>query len=221
MLASALWAILGGVRHQWKRLVGRWRASPIPPDAGYVFTADYCTWLAPSWSQHLAAFRGIPHLRFLEIGSFEGRSAIWFLEHILTHPTASITCVDSFSRRNGETRFDHNIRVSGFAGKVTKRKGRSDEILGTLPPASFDAIYVDGSHMAVDVLMDAVSSWLLLKPGGLLIFDDYGWRMDAPPLKRPQMAIDLFLAAFGGQLELLHKEWQVIVRKTLAARMAA
>ena len=36
-------------------------------------------------------------------------------------------------------------------------------------------VYVDGSHHARDVLQDAVLAWGLLRPGGYMIFDDYGW----------------------------------------------
>ena len=36
-----------------------------------------------------------------------------------------------------------------------------------------DLIYIDGSHLAKDVLSDAILSWKLLKPSGVMIFDDY------------------------------------------------
>lgn len=39
----------------------------------------------------------------------------------------------------------------------------------------FDLIYIDGSHMRVDVMMDAVLAWPLLKAGGVMVFDDYEW----------------------------------------------
>lgn len=39
----------------------------------------------------------------------------------------------------------------------------------------FDLVYIDGSHMRVDVLVDAVLAWPLLQPGGLMVFDDYEW----------------------------------------------
>ena len=37
---------------------------------------------------------------------------------------------------------------------------------------SFDFIYVDASHRAPDVLLDAVLAFQLLRIGGLIIFDD-------------------------------------------------
>ena len=181
---------------------------------GYVFTTDYVSWLAPTWEKHLEGFRAKNDVKILEIGSFEGRSAIWFLENILTHPTSSITCVDIFSPRC-EKLFDHNIKISGFSDKVLKMKGRSESIAVTLTEKSFDIVYIDGSHLAPNVLMDAVASWVLLKEGVIMIFDDYEWEPDKPPEKRPQIAIDIFLRVFRHQVELLHKGYQVIVRKSV------
>jgi uncharacterized protein (DUF1800 family) len=59
---------------------------------------------------------------------------------------------------------------------------------------------------------------LILQHGGLLIFDDYAWQPELPPLDRPQMAIDAFLRAFSTEYELLHQEYQVIVRKRMLHR---
>jgi hypothetical protein len=35
-------------------------------------------------------------VNFLELGSYEGRSTVWMLESLLTHPQSHITCVDPF-----------------------------------------------------------------------------------------------------------------------------
>jgi predicted O-methyltransferase YrrM len=128
-----------------------------------------------SWTGLLEEYQGQANLRMLEIGSYEGRSAVWFLENILTHPTARIVCVDLFTRLPFELRFDHNIRISGVGDKVTKMKGRSETVLSSLLLDHFDIIYVDGSHRATGVLMDAMLSWYALKNGGVMIFDDYLW----------------------------------------------
>ena len=154
----------------------------------------------------------------LEIGSFEGRSAAWFLEHVLTDEAAEIVCVDVFSQPGLEARFDHNVRLADRHGRARKLKGKSADVLATLEPASFDAIYVDGGHDAATVSLDSLLAWKLLKPGGILIFDDYLWEPERPPSGRPQLAIDLFREAMGDALEVLHAGYQVIVRKREARR---
>jgi predicted O-methyltransferase YrrM len=182
--------------------------------ADYSFTKDYVSSNVSEWGRLLAVYQGQPAVRMLEIGSYEGRSTLWFLTSILTHPTSGIVCMDPFIQASRELRFDHNIRIAGVVEKVTKRKGRSEDLLAQLPRDSFDIIYVDGSHQALNVLFDAVSSWFLLKTGGVLIFDDYLLDMEKPRSQRPQPAIDLFLESFEGRYELLSKAWQVILRKS-------
>jgi predicted O-methyltransferase YrrM len=185
--------------------------------SGCSFSTDWVSRPAPLWTRYLGELRGLENVHLLEIGSSEGRSAIWFLDNVLTHPTSSITCVDVFSARVKETRFDHNTKLSGFSNKVTKIKGRSQEVLKLLREGSYDVIYIDGSHRAADVHVDALLSWALLKPGGIIIFDDYAWKPEKPPEARPQMGIDAFLNDFRFQVEILHKGYQVIVRRKHSA----
>jgi hypothetical protein len=173
----------------------------------YVFTTDWVTPHERTWVETLTLFKGRPNVRALEIGSYEGRSAIWFLENILTDPSSSIITIDLF---NGpfEQVFDRN--VSGFKNQVTKIKAPSHEALRPLKPGSFDFIYVDGSHVAKDVFLDAALSWDLLKPGGVLIFDDYELK---GPAGEPKPALDAFLNVFNPYVEVKHKGAQLIVKK--------
>jgi predicted O-methyltransferase YrrM len=184
----------------------------------YSFTQDYMSGNVPIWTQHLSEIRGKENIHLLEVGSFEGRSAIWFLQNVLTHPSSTVTCVDLFRVPHApfcmrEIRFDHNIAASGFSSRVTKVKARSQEVLKLLREDSYNIIYIDGSHRAADVQSDASLSWPLLKRNGIIIFDDYLWHLEWPVEERPQMGIDNFLSSVGSQLEILHKGWQVIGKR--------
>lgn len=152
----------------------------------------------------------------LEIGSYEGRSAVWFLENIVTHPTSRLVCVDIFSDTRRRMRFDHNVKCRRVEARVDKRSGRSEAVLPQLQGQSFDLIYVDGSHEAPFVLLDGMLSWELLKPGGILAFDDYRWKPELPPERRPQLAIDLFLRGHAGKYKLVRQDDQVVIEKTIA-----
>jgi len=188
-------------------------ARPYAKD--YDFTTDWFTGNIPVWQQVLAPFKGKPGVSYLEIGLWEGRSALWVLENILTHPTARLTGIDVFT---GEVkqRYLANLRLSGFANKATTIVGPSQEEVRKLPLASFDIVYVDGSHAAGDVLADAIQSWAVLRPGGLLIFDDYKWSgySTVLPLElRPGAAIDVFVLSQRHSLELVQRGYQMIARK--------
>lgn len=186
---------------------------PEKTSARYDFTYDWFTSNLPVWEKVLAAYRDKPEVHYLEVGIFEGRAVIWMLENVLTHPSSRVTAVDFFPEDLQE-KFEANVRSSGFAEKITTINGLSQTVLRDLEPDSFDIIYIDAGHTADMTLMDAVLCWDLLKTEGLMIFDDYAWNRETYPAElRPGVAIDGFITAFRNYLEIVHRDYQVIVRK--------
>lgn len=183
-------------------------------DAGYYYTTDWVTGQTALWKSHLHSLCGVANGQMLEIGSYEGRSAVWFLENILTAPTATLTCLDLFRDQTREIVFQHNLQVAGLAHKVIKIKGDSKDVLKVLRQNHYDLIYIDGGHRAIDAYTDAVLSWPLLKVNGFIIFDDYLWEPEKPAAERPQAGIDRFLQETAHELALRHKGYQVIVQKS-------
>lgn len=188
-------------------------AGNISKESGYQFTVDYGHIFKSNCETYLGGLKGREDIHALEIGCSEGQSAIWLLEYILTHPTASITCIDPFYRIGSEPRFDHNINISGCSHKVHKIKDKSESVLHTLKKNRYDIVYIDGDHRSLNVLMDAMLSWRCLKAGGILIFDDYEWKPERCPEETPKLAIDVFLELLGSQFTVLHTGYQVILQK--------
>lgn len=183
----------------------------------YELTTDWFTPNLPIWEKALAPYKGRPGLRYLEVGTYEGGSLLWMLENVLTDPGARATAIDPFEGGPGEgyrSRFEENLRRAGAVDRVTVIKGYSQVELRQQPLASYDIVYVDGSHAAADVLEDAVLCWRLLKPGGLLIFDDYAWRPGSPdPAEWPGPGILAFHTFFGRHLEPVHVGYQLMLRR--------
>jgi predicted O-methyltransferase YrrM len=149
--------------------------------------------------------------RVLEIGSHEGRSAVFWLEFF---PGAHLTCVDLFKGEAAE-RFDRN--VAGYGTRVRKIAGASIKALGILreEKAVFDFIYIDGSHQRDEVMIDCLGAWHLLREGGVMLMDDYTWMPDNPEAQRVAPAVDAFLA-WHPEAEVIDKSHQVAVRKRSA-----
>lgn len=111
----------------------------------------------------------------LEIGSFEGASAVWLMDH---RPKLTLACVDIFGPAfddvtgEYEQRFERN--VAEYGKRIIKLKGKSTDVLPKLVQAKrFDFIYIDGDHSYEGAKADAELAYPLLKKGGVMIFDDY------------------------------------------------
>ncbi|MDX2228652.1 MAG: class I SAM-dependent methyltransferase [Leptolyngbyaceae cyanobacterium bins.349] len=197
---------------------------------GYEFTEDWFSINIPVWQYFLTQFVDMPDLRALEIGSWEGRSTCWLLDHVLTHPSARITCVDTFAGsvehevlceqdqvHTIEQRFDANIAKTGSSEKVRKLVGSSQAMLRSLIPDSYHLAYIDASHVAADVLEDTLLTWRLVKVGGAIIFDDYGFQFpEGVTEDPPKLAIDAFLNIFDKKIRLIHQGYQVLIEKIAA-----
>ena len=192
---------------------------------GYQFTQDWFSSNIPIWEQHLKQFINISTLNVLEIGSWEGRSTCWLLDNILTHESNKITCIDTFEGsvehqydpsyiQSIEGRFDFNIVRAGVPEKVQKIVGKSYEVMRNLPLNSYNLVYIDGSHIASDVLEDAVLVWQLVQVGGFIIFDDYPFSFPQNPNWNTRIGIDAFMMSFSNKIRVIHKAYQVIIEKT-------
>jgi predicted O-methyltransferase YrrM len=194
-------------------------ADSLQAARGYRFTMDWFTHAIPTWEEVLGPLSGRPDFRYLEIGVYEGRSLLWMLDNVLTHPSSRATGIDPFLEKKSEGIFRANLEQSGHAERVTVIVGYSQVELRKLPLNSFDVVYIDGSHTADDVLSDATSSFDLLRIGGLMIFDDYRWtgtqrgRTPLPPELRPQVAINAFVTAYRNRVEVVHRGYQLMLRK--------
>ena len=187
------------------------------------------------WKPLIASLR--PRL-LLEIGSYEGASACFLINELYRNKIhqPKLFCVDTWGggiehQENNvdmdsvRLSFDSNLslaRQSSFNYvDIEVLSRRSDEALPWLIHSGykekFDFIYVDGSHQAPDVLVDAVLSALLLRKGGVLVFDDYFWRdrmSRYDGLRSPSVAIDAFKQIYFKTFEAVGSiDRQVVFRK--------
>ncbi len=184
---------------------------------GLEFTDDWTSDNFSIWSQIFDAHGGEFFTEGLEIGSFEGRSAIFFLEYL---PKLHLTCVDLFehtyeyfAKEKPWVKFDKNL--SKYVDRYEKITSLSANALAEFVSKGrkFDFIYIDGSHTRDDVFIDALLSWKMLKINGVLIFDDYFWGWHFKPSERPKEAVEYFVYSRLNELKILHKGSQFIVKK--------
>lgn len=191
---------------------------------GFAFTYDTVSnnigFAAPLLRDFAGGRQG--ELRYLEIGAYEGRN-IAFMDWLLPQRLA-ITVIDPWfddvfnpdPQYHGiEARFRDNVARTGVAALRTI-KGFSGVELPKLQAAGerFDLIYIDGSHTAVDVMIDLCFCANLLEVGGMMILDDY-WH-DISDIGGPgvKQAVDRFLGVFRRSFEVAAAYRQVALVKT-------
>lgn len=177
-----------------------------------TFTRDWVTQHAPIWQAVVLPRLPAGRRRWLELGSYEGRSALWTLDNALRDGD-ELVCVDGWWRSDIEAAFDANVGSRARKVKATTEAG----LLGLIAAGErFDVVYVDAEHDAAAVMRDCVLAWMLLAAGGLLVIDDY--RLHNPPQYSfgrldVRYGVDGFLSAYRLRMQVLHMAWQVIAQK--------
>lgn len=200
-----------------------------------MFTTDWFETAArPIWDLLIPA---LPATRVLEVGSYEGASACYLIEHLGAKAPLEMHRVDpwegSASPDSGgvemqevEARFRRNTALllerSPHPITLEVHKDFSDAVLAQLliqkGRGYFDLVYIDGSHQAPDVLADAVLGFKLLRSKGIMVFDDYLWRgpaeNDSNPALCPKLAIDAFINCNYSKLHIVSAPlYQIFLQK--------
>lgn len=172
--------------------------------------------------------RIVPHFRpnrYLEIGSWEGASTCYIIEKCGSQRDLDIVCIDTWEggvehsgmdMKSVRDRFDKNIKeaISKCGNNInlnviqdTSLRALSGLNVSGQFNGEFEMIYIDGSHIARDVLADGILSFPLLRVGGVMVFDDYVWddrgTFAGKPLETPKMAVDTFSLFYSSKVRLV------------------
>ena len=187
----------------------------------------------PNWFQTIESnFRHVfpvpveTEFHALQLGVFTGDASLWIAENLLRHPDSTLTDVDTWQGSDetphheldfGKVEAFYDARLAPWLSTATveKNKMTTREWFRSFPTITdaFDLIYIDADHTAAGVLEDAVNAHSLLKSGGVLAFDDYGWTSGIGVHEEPRLGIDAFLAVYGNKYETIGVGWQVWLRK--------
>ena len=137
-------------------------------------TTDYFSINAYYWD--LIINKNFKEFSYLEIGSWEGNSALYILENFVTK---RVVCIDIWDLYEDKYKEEHLKRFLNFKSNLdqfNKRfsffKSTSDKYFDN-NDEKFDLIYIDGWHEAPQVYKDICNSWNFLNINGIIICDDY------------------------------------------------
>lgn len=186
-----------------------------------VFTQDWSAnrdaW--PSTLSHLQGQGGWA----VEVGSFEGASAIWLADWL--GPRGRVFCVEDFSGADQpwtpgmvdmsavRERFCLNARRVERSGRLHLVEKPSCEGLAELARLYgriFSVAHIDGSHDPAVALDDAHQALDLLAVGGLLLLDDY----HADHYPELHAAFATLVRSEAWRVEVVHEGYQLHLRRT-------
>lgn len=138
---------------------------------------------------------GRKSMRVLEVGSYEGSSALqWSRGLALLPEGGEVLCIDPWVSHITETelktsdtyrlihedlasgkvfeRFQNNIKEAPPNAPISFFRGTLSEWMGVRPGHLFDIVYIDGCHHFTKVMRDLLFAQVLVNDGGILCGDD-------------------------------------------------
>lgn len=164
-----------------------------------------------NWADKMPDLIGKPNVT-LEIGALFGGGSVFILDTYCNMPGSHHHIVDINTNEVIEGNLkpyknvSYHLGESGDTLRSLTHEGKKKDFV--------DLAYIDGNHMAKFVLEDAVNCFYLVKDGGYIVFDDYGWGPTNPPHDKPSTGIEAFMHGYDKYVEVIDVGWQVILKKT-------
>jgi len=132
-------------------------------------TTDYFSINTYYWNKIIS--KNFKEFSYLEIGSWEGNSALYILKN---YKTNNVLCVDLWEKNNEINKNFENFKlnIEDFKNRLTFFREKSDSFFIN-NKEKFDVIYIDGSHESIQVYKDMNNAWNFLNVDGIIICDDY------------------------------------------------
>ena len=173
----------------------------------------------PNWFKDVEKyFRHVPNvpLRALQIGTYTGDATEWLLNNreierlhdVDTWQGSEEKAHENLDFQTVEQYYDSRFNDD----RVVKCKMTSDEFF-TINAMTFNFIYIDGDHTALQTALDGLNAFKWLEKGGVMAFDDYLWNYNGNPFLEPKRGVDAVLDVCKGQYSLIESGYQVWIQK--------
>lgn len=161
----------------------------------------------------------------IEIGSWQGRSTCFLAQACKDSGVGVVHAIDHFRGNPGtadhyvvgsqdlsdlEANFRANVSGVGLSHFVQLHAADAADISARISAATRDVrlLFIDGEHSAAAVQRDIAQYTPLLKPGGLVVFDDY-----SPAFASYAAAVDEAISDSGRYSAIIRYERTLIARK--------
>ena len=151
----------------------------------------------------------------VEVGVWQGDSAEWTLENVLTNPEAIGYGIDPYlpDEKHPQAEVDAIYEAAaarlncGGSPHFRLVRERSIPVLQRWRDYCvfpIDLLYLDGAHDAASVVQDFCAAWPHLNVGGLVVADDFGIGKRKSIRHVPE-AVEAIALSFGDMLDYFHR----------------
>ena len=175
----------------------------------------------------------LPNFTYLEIGTFEGRSALFVSE---LNNCEKLVCVDPYIDYNQTEQYDfdeehYDFKMSDVFESVDQKfkqiknkdikliREKSDDFF-LKNKETFKVIYIDGYHKYENVKRDFINSMNCLEKDGILICDDFFWFGYEELEKNPVKAIFECYEIYKKDLDILFVNHQIFFKRINSTHIA-
>ncbi|MFM2041786.1 MAG: hypothetical protein RLY86_362 [Pseudomonadota bacterium] len=165
-------------------------------DGGYTFTTNWFDQTAGYWPHLVRLAKGLhgDSLTCVDAGTYEGRSAIYMLDHVVG-PAGRVYVIDTFDDPAIAATFTANIarhprrdQVEVITGDVVTALPALAERLGE----TVHFLYLDACKTALGNITSLYMGERMLALGGIMVVDDYLWHRTPDPRTSPRMGINAY-----------------------------
>lgn len=182
------------------------------------FSNDWFTENITIWLYIFTFMHSNKNIECLEIGSYEGMSAMFCLKNL---ENSKIDCIETFQGADEHYRVDFKKVKKNFEYNLNEFKQNynlyqmtsDDFFYKFIQQKSYDLIYIDGSHHSDQVYKDAINSFKHLKKGGILIFDDFLRKYYKDINQNPINAILKFINEKKNEINIIYVSYQLAIKK--------
>lgn len=199
----------------------------------YIFTEKWFDIAIQNWERLFPEFLKAHTIdSVLEVGCYEGRATTYLLDNFLKKDI-NYDVIDTFGgsleesgmENTGERlkkddfiyqNFKHNISFHPEANFQIYKEVSQFQLPKLLEKnKTYDFIYIDASHRDDDTFVDAYFAHKLLNPGGMIIFDDFGWKDPKNPhvSNSPELGIHMFFTNYEELYTIVMKGYQIAAIK--------
>lgn len=202
---------LAAMAHQEAFALSGWS---LAAERDYQFKQSWFGQHISEWTEYFAPLNellGMRHsLQALALGAQDDGSLLWLVDNLLKEPDDRLICL---SDRISE-QFQQNRAKLPNPDKVVLQTENISAQLEALPDESFDLAYIQSDCKQADYLQSVSTYlWKSLKPSGLMCFKSYRWQHPSDPSQSSKIGIDAFIASIEGDVEILCRSHQVILKK--------